>query len=294
MRPVKIITDSCSDLTLELREQYGIDYVFMNFVIDGKESVADLDWKEYSSHDFYNIMRSGKRIFTTQVPPEEFRRVFSKYAEKGYDIYYIGCSLKQSSSVNTGTKVAEEIMEQNPDMRIHCVNSLNASIGEGMLAIRAAELRDEGLGVDEIAKKMESCLNTVNEYCTVHSLDALKRAGRVKASAAFLGNLFGVKPIIISDKVGNQTPIKKVKGRQTSITEIISLLKNSVIESEKQWIYVVHADCPDEAKEVKTAIENEMPCLGVRTVCIGPIIGASIGPDAIGVFGFGKEVTFEG
>lgn len=294
MRPVKIITDSCSDLTLELREQYGIDYVFMNFVIDGKESVADLDWKEYSAHDFYDIMRSGKRILTTQVPPEEFRRVFSRYAEEGNDIYYIGCSLKQSSSVNTGAKVAEEIMEQYPDMRIHCVNSLNASIGEGMLAIRAAELRDEGLGVDEIAKRMEHCLNTVNEYCTVHSLDALKRAGRVKASAAFLGNLFGVKPIIISDKVGDQTPIKKVKGRQTSIAEIVSLLKDSVIEPEKQWLYVVHADCPDEAKEVKAAIEKEIPCLGVRTVYIGPIIGASIGPDAIGVFGFGKEVTFEG
>ena len=120
----------------------------------------------------------------------------------------------------------------------------------------------------------------------------MRRAGRVKGTAAFFGNLLGVKPIIISDADGVQTPIKKVKGRQNSITEIVNLLKESIVEPEKQTVYVVHADCPEEAEALKQRILAEIPCRDVFVNYIGPIVGASIGPDAIGVFAFGKPVTY--
>ena len=170
---------------------------------------------------------------------------------------------------------------------------MNACLGEGMLAIRAAEYRDAGMSAKEINDKIIAERKTVNEYLTVHSLDALKKAGRVKASAAFLGNLMGVKPIIIADKNGAQTPIKKVKGRQNSLNEIVKLLKESIIEPENQHIYVAHADCLEEAEAVKALILKEIPCKEVYVGYIGPIIGASVGPDAVTVFGFGREVTFE-
>lgn len=294
MKKVKIITDSCSDLSRDLREKYDIDYAKMFTEYEGKETPASLDWDIYSPGELYNVMRNGKRIFTTQVPVQEFKRVFGQYAAEGFDIVYIGCSSKQSGSVNTGYVVAKDMMAENPDVGIYVVDALNACMGEGILAIRAAEYRDKGMSAKEIFDQINKEVKTVNEYITVHSLDALKRAGRVKASAAFLGNLFGVKPILISDKNGDQVPIKKVKGRQTSLNEIANLLKESIVNPEEQTVYIVHADCEDEAKELEKLIKEQIPCRDTHVSYIGPIIGASIGPDAIGVFAFGKEITFVG
>ncbi len=110
MRPIKIITDSCSDLDRELREKYDIDYARMKTVYEGKEEWASLDFEYYTPQELYNIMREGKRVLTTQVPPEEFERIFTKYLDLGYDIIYIGCSLKLSGSVNTGMVVARKLL----------------------------------------------------------------------------------------------------------------------------------------------------------------------------------------
>ena len=293
MKQVKIITDSCSDLTPDLMEKYDIDYAQMNTVLDGKTSPASLAWTPGEVHEFYEIMRSGRRITTTQVPVEEFNRVFTKYIEAGQDIVYIACSSKQSGSVNTAHVLAEKLMKEHPERKIFCIDSLNASMGEGMLAFEAARLAEKDMSAEEINEKITAMRKIVNEYCTVHSLDALRRAGRVKATSAFFGNLMGVKPIIIADAVGAQSAFKKVKGRQNSFKEIVSLLKESIIDPENQTVYVLHADCTaEEVDQLKGLILSEIPCKEIYVGYIGPIIGASIGPDAVAIFGLGKEVTY--
>ena len=294
MTQVQILTDSCSDMPRTLREQFGIDYCKMMTVYHGEETPASLDWESYSPKELYDIMRNGERVLTTQVPPEEFRRVFTKYLEEGKDIVYVGCCVKQSSSVNTAAVVAKELLAKYPGRTIEVVDSLNSSMGEGMVAMKAAEFRDEGLTAARIAEKTRAIRNNVREYVTVHSLDALKRAGRVKASAAFFGNLFGVKPIIISDADGVQAGFKKVKGRETSIREIVNLLKETIVEPEKQTVYVLHADSAEDAEKLKQTVLENIPVKDVFVSYIGPIIGASIGPDALALFGFGQEVTFRG
>ena len=294
MRKVKIITDSCADLTAEQLERYNIDYAKMTTVYEGKETPARLTWTADEAHALYNIMRDGNRITTAQVSVEEFTRVFGIYLTLDMDILYIGCSSKQSGSVNTGFVVAKKLMEEYEGSRIVCVDSLNASMGEGMLAIEAAKMANVGASIDEIEKHVLSVRKNVNQYVTVHSLDALKRAGRVKGPAAFFGNLMGVKPILISDANGDQAAYKKVKGRQNSFEEIVAMLKSSIIEPENQVIYFTHADCSqDEVDSLVGLIKREIPCKGVEVGFIGPIIGASIGPDAVGIWGFGQEVTFK-
>ena len=294
MRKVKIITDSCADLTADQLERYNIDYAKMTTVYEGKETPAKLTWTAEEAHALYNIMRDGNRITTAQVSVEEFTRVFGIYITLGMDILYIGCSSKQSGSVNTGFVVAKKLMEQHEGSRIVCIDSLNASMGEGMLAIEAAKMANVGASIDEIEKHVLSVRKNVNQYVTVHSLDALKRAGRVKGPAGFFGNLMGVKPILISDANGDQAAYKKVKGRQNSFEEIVAMLKSSIIEPENQVIYFTHADCSqDEVDSLVGLIKREIPCKGVEVGFIGPIIGASIGPDAVGIWGFGQEVTFK-
>ena len=294
MRNVKIITDSCADLTAEQLTRHDIDYARMSTVYNGIESPALLTWSEDEVHTLYNIMRDGNRITTAQVSVEEFQRVFEEYLKQDMDIVYIGCSSKQSGSVNTGFVTAKKLMEKYEGSTIICIDSLNASMGEGMLAIEAAKLANDGASATEIEAHILAIRKKVNQYVTVHSLDALKRAGRVKGSAAFFGNLMGVKPIIIADANGDQAAYKKVKGRQKSFEEIVAMLKASIIEPEKQTIYMTHADCAkEEIDGLVELIKKEIPCRDVEIGYIGPIIGASIGPDAVGIWGFGQEVTYK-
>ncbi|MBQ6053459.1 MAG: DegV family protein [Clostridia bacterium] len=293
MRKLQIITDSCSDLTPELMERYHIDYAQMNTVYEGRTAPADLAWNEQDVHNFYNIMREGGRITTTQVPVEEFNRIFRKYLDEDCDIVYIGCSLKQSGSVNTASMLAKKLTEEYPGSTIRCINSLRASMGIGMLAIEAAKFAENCTTADETADYISTKLNNVHEFCTVNTLDHLKRAGRIKASSAFFGNLLGVKPIIVADADGEQAAYKKIKGRLSSLSEIVALLQEHITEAEKQTVYLAHADCNrEEIDELKEMIHRRIPCKDIYTGYIGPIIGASIGPDAVAVFAFGDEQTF--
>ena len=293
MRKVQIITDSCSDLTPELMQRYNIDYAQMTTVYEGKATPADLAWTNEDAHKFYNIMREGGRITTTQVPVEEFNRVFRKYLDKDCDIVYIGCSLKQSGSVNTASVLAKKLVEEYKGATIRCINSLHASVGEGILAIRAAEFAENGTTADEVADYITGMRCYAHQFCTAHTLDYLKRAGRVKASDAFFGNLFGVKPIVIADADGEQAAIKKIKGRAASLNELVALLKEHIIDPENQTVYIAHADCAvEEIEAMKNKVLSEINCKGVYVCTIGPIIGASIGPEAVAIGGFGDEQTF--
>ncbi|MBQ7504212.1 MAG: DegV family protein [Ruminococcus sp.] len=290
MEKVKIFTDSCSDLSKELRDKYDIEYVKMNTVYNGEEKEANLDWVEYTPQKFYDIMRNGERITTTQVPSQEFEAEFTKVLDQGYDIVYIGCSSKLSGSVEMGKVVAKDLLKKYPDRKIHCINSLNACMGEGALAVKASQFRAEGMNADEIAENVKGIRNNVNQYVTVHSLDALKRAGRVKATSAFFGNLLGVKPIIISNTEGDNIPIKKAKGRFNSMQEIVDLTVNNIVDPDNQCIYINHADSEEDAIELEKMLKEKLPNTETHIGYIGPIIGASIGPEALAIFSFGKNV----
>ncbi len=294
MRKIKIIADSCADMTKEMLEAYDVDYVKMSTFRDGVEYPALTTWTAEEVHDFYEYMRKGGRVTTAQVSMEEFTNVFTKYINEGYDIVYIGCSLKQSSSVNTGAVVAKKLMEENEGVRIECIDSRNSSLGIALLVEEASNMAKDGKSVDEIKERIEFLRQRVNQFVTVHSLTTLKKAGRVKGPAAFFGNLLGVKPILISDADGEQTAYKKVKGRQNSFNEIVTLMKEALKDNEDSKLYLVHADCAQEEVELLAKmVKEQIKCKEVEVGFIGPIIGGSVGPDTIGLYAIGAEVTFK-
>ena len=293
MKRIHIFTDSCADLGKDIRTEKNIDYLKMCTVTDGKEAPADLDFPTYTPKEMYDLMRNGKRILTTQVPMEEFRRGFTAAVEAGEAVIYIGCALPLSKSVETGTMIAKSIKETHPDAEIYCIDSVNCSLGEGLLTVYAAELRDAGKSAAEIVAAVEEKKYYINQYVTVGSLDMLRKAGRVKGSAAFFGNLLGVKPIIISDKNGQNMPIKKVKGRKSSIDELVALTKESVIDPASQTVFIGHADCSEDAEYLKEKLLSECGFAAAYTYFIGPIVGACIGPGALAVFSFGQKVEAE-
>ena len=289
---IKIYTDSCSDLGADIRAEYDIEYIRCATVRNGVETPADLDWPTYTPKELYDIMRAGERITTTQIMRDETEQRFTAEAEAGNTVIYIGCALPLSNSVNTAGVIARDLAAKYPDSKIYTINSTNSCLGEGMLTVYAAQLRNEGKSAEEIVAAVEEKKYEVNQFATVESLDMLKKAGRVKGSAAFFGNLLGVKPIIISDKNGQNVPIKKVKGRKTSLDELVNLTKEAVIDPASQTVFIAHADCAENAAYLREKLMSEIGFKDAYVNFIGPIIGSSIGPGAICAFCFGKKMEF--
>ena len=293
MREFVIFADSTCDLTKEMREKYNIDYTPMNYIVDEKEYVASLDWESHPVREFYDLMRNGKRVFTTQVPQNVYQEKFESAIKDGKDVLYISCSSALSGSINIARTVTEQLKEQYPDAGIFCVDSLISSLGQGHLVITAAQKRDEGLSAEETAKYIESIKLKVNQAGTVDSMEYLRRAGRIKASKAFFGNLFGVKPIIISDIKGQNFADKKVKGTQNARAAIAEDIVNAA-DGNYDTLYISHADCIESAEAIKEEVLKRAPFKNVVFSVIGPIVGASVGPGTVIAFCYGKEVTIEG
>ncbi|MCF0143221.1 MAG: DegV family protein [Parasporobacterium sp.] len=294
MKDFTIFGDSTCDLTEEYRSEAGIEYLEMKFSIDDREYSADLDWKEMSPKEFYDTMRSGKRITTTQVPMETFERKFTDAITAGKDILYISCSSALSKSVNAGMVAARELMEKYPETRIRIVDSLESSFGQGLMLLKAAALRKEGKSVDETADIMEAEKLTYQQCGTVEKLDYLKRAGRVTASSAFFGNIIGIKPIIISDALGQNYAIKKVKGAGAAKEAVVQYVAENIVDSENQYIYLAHADAKETAEAYSRLITEKINCKGTVYGNIGPIVGASVGPGTIICYFVGKSIDIKG
>ena len=261
MNKFEIFVDSTSDMFTELRKEYDIDYVSMNIVVKGEEKKASLDWDIYTPKEFYDWMRDGIKITTTLVPLEVFIEKWTKVLEEGKDVLYISCSSALSGSVNVGRNARDMLLEKYPNRKI------------------------------EIIEKEKLCYN---QFCTVATLDYLKRAGRIKAGKAFFGNIFGVKPIIISDAKGNNYAWKKAKGRRQSLLDLVQYTKENIVDPENNIVFVVHADCIEDAEFLKEHIINEIHPKEVRIDYLGPIIGSTTGPGTVATFFYGKEVTIVG
>ena len=293
MKDFVIFGDSVCDLDTATRNQFGIEYVAMNFSVDDEEFVASLDWTKEEAKQHYNLMRDGKRIFTTQVPKTVFYDAFKSAIGEGKDVLYISCSSALSASIKTAVLVAEELKAEYPDAGIFCVDSLISSLGQGFLLLEAAKKRSEGKSAQETAQYIENIRLKVNQCGTVESMEYLRRAGRVKASKAFFGNLFGVKPIIISDIKGQNYAYKKVKGTTNARIAIAEHIKDAA-DGNYETLYISHADCEEDAIKLRDEILKIADFKEVKLGYIGPIVGASVGPGTVIAFCYGKEVTIEG
>lgn len=286
-----ILVDSTADLGKDMREKYDIDYAAMNYVLDEKEYEASLDWKSHSAKEFYDLMRKGKIFKTTQVPGPVYEAKFQECFDKGEDVLYISCSSALSGSINMAKMVAEEFTDDHPDMKIICVDPLISSLGQGYLAIKASELRAEGKTIEEVAKYIEDNRLKVHQIGVVADLKFLKQSGRVTATSAFFGNIFDVKPILISDTKGQNLAVKKIKGYKNALIETAVDVKNEAIDPASQTLFISHADCPEDAEFWKNEIMKQCTFKDCYISNIGPIVGASVGPGTMIAFYLGDEVT---
>lgn len=289
MNKVQIITDSLCDLDSVTRKEKGIDYLKMGVSYEGKDLPASLEWDEYSVDELYGTLRRGVRVFTSQVPPEDITNKFESYLKDNIDIVYIACSASLSASVTSAAEIAKGLKEKYPQASVYCVESLSSTVGQGMLTIEAAACRDKGMSAKEICDYITDKRNYVVHWTTVDDLQYLKRAGRVKATAAFFANVLNLKPVMTSDMNGMNLAYVKVKGRKKAIATLIEHIEAEVINPEEQIVYISHADSYEDALLMKEEVMKRVKFKDCYINYMGPILGASAGPGSLGIFCFGKD-----
>lgn len=294
MRKFVIVTDSCSDLNKALRQQYDVDYIPMHLTINGeRDTIADLDFEEIPYKEYFQMLRDGVRIKTAQITAMEYKQAFRKYLEQDCDILSISCSSALSASIKASQAAREELLQEFPEAKIYCIDSLNACFGLGILCMIASDMRRDGKTIDEVAAWLEENKLKSNQECTVEKLTYLKNAGRVSAAKAFFGGLLNKKPIIISDAIGQNHAIETVKGRRASMERLAERVFERYEDHPYQKVVICHADDQAAAEEFRAVIEAKFQGkeLNIHMDKIGPIIGTSAGPGTIAIYFIGKEVT---
>ena len=282
-----IFTESTSDLTPALIEAADLRVLPMAFTLDGKDYRNYPDGREMSSHDYYEKLRAGSLCTTSQVTMLEFQQAFTPVLEAGQDILYLAFSSGLSGTYQSGCIAAEELKEKFPGRRIVCVDSLQASMGEGLFCYLVGKKRCQGADLDTAADYARQIAPQVCAWFTVDDLMFLKRGGRVSSAAAVAGTLLGIKPVLHVDEEGHLIPKEKVRGRRASLDALVKHFEATALDKTGGTVFISHGDCADDARYVI----DKLRALGVREIemgDIGPVIGAHSGPGTVALFWLGS------
>lgn len=286
----KLVTDNMADLPREYLREHNVDFMALSYILDGEEygKERELDYK-----DFYGMMRNGKMPTTSQVNPEEAKVFFEECIRENDQILYIAFSSGLSGTFNSGRIAAEEIMEEHPDVKIAVIDSLAASLGEGLLVHKAVKLRDQGKTLEETVEWLESHrLNLVHAF-TVDDLFHLHRGGRVSRTAAILGTLVSIKPKLHVDDEGHLILIGKVRGRRKSLDSLVDYMEEKMgswmQENKEDYVFISHGDALEDAEYVKKRIQERFGMEHFLINNVGPVIGAHSGPGTIALFFMGES-----
>jgi DegV family protein with EDD domain len=283
----KIITDSTIDMSKKMADEMAVDALPLLFSIDGEE-YKDNFGADMDPHIFYEKVREGKMPTTTLVNTERFLIHFRSYLEHGTDIVYIAFSSALSGTCQCAMQAAAQLKEEFPERGIYIIDSLCASMGEGLLVWQATKLRDGGMGAPELADWLEKNKLRIVHWFTVDDINHLRRGGRISATQALLGSLMKIKPVMHVDNEGRLVPMEKVMGRKKSLTTIVDNLVNQYDGTVKE-VFISHGDVPEEAHAVELMIKERLPDVEVRAHTVGPVVGAHSGPGTMAVFCFGKS-----
>ena len=282
-----IFTESTGDLTPALIEAADLRVLPMAFTLDGKDYRNYPDGREMPAHDYYEKLRGGSLCTTSQVTMLEFQQAFTPVLEAGQDILYLAFSSGLSGTYQSGCIAAEELKEKFPGRRIVCVDSLQASMGEGLFCYLVGKKRCQGADLDTAADYARQIAPQVCAWFTVDDLMFLKRGGRVSGAAAVAGTLLGIKPVLHVDEEGHLIPKEKVRGRRASLDALVKHFEATALDKTGGTVFISHGDCADDARYVI----DKLRALGVSDIEmgeIGPVIGAHSGPGTVALFWLGS------
>lgn len=282
-----IFTDSACDINPELLSEWGIPARSLTFRFENDE-------KEYSNNDmdvktFYNRMRAGGVAKTAAVNVEAFAEGFEEILKEGNDILYLGFSSGLSTTFNSARLAANQLSENYPDRKIIVVDTLSASAGFGLLLYLTLQKKNEGATLEEAAEYAKSLVFKLCHWFTVDDLVYLKRGGRISPTAAFVGNMLGIKPVLHMDNEGHLINMYKVRGRKTAVAALADEYGKLAEDKEGGTVFISHADCMNDVNELKNLLKTRYNADVQIVTDVGPVIGAHAGPGTLALFFIGRE-----
>ncbi|SDC28350.1 EDD domain protein, DegV family [Pelagirhabdus alkalitolerans] len=282
---VQIIADSACDLTDQDYKDYHIERVSLSVLLDGE---TYQDGQTISAKTIYDSMRDGKAPKTAQAAPEDFKRVFMKYAEENKPCLYLGFSSELSGTYQSATIAAQEVQDQYPNWQLQLVDTKCASLGYGLVVLRAAKLALENHSLEEITAKSRYNAEHTEHIFTVDDLEYLYRGGRVSKSAAFVGTLLKIKPLLHVDD-GKLIPLEKIRGSKKVLSRMVDLMDDRGGDFSNQTIGISHGDALDKAEQLRDMIQERFDVAGVEIRMVGSTVGAHSGPGTLALF-FSNDV----
>ena len=282
----QIITDSGCDLPNDMLQQLGLKMVSLSLHFRGEtlaDSVSD------DTKAFYDAMRSGEVASTSAVNPDGWATVMEPVLAGGQDVLVIAFSSGLSTTYQSAVIAANELAEKYPNQKIRVVDSLCASLGQGLLCWYACKKRDEGLSLEELTDWLEEHKLNLCHWFTVDDLVYLKRGGRVGAATALVGTLLNIKPVLHVDNEGHLISVSKVRGRKASIQAMADQMAKLALPGENDFISICHGDCREDAELLAEMLKER---LGVKEVFIGytgAVIGSHSGPGTLALFFLGSQ-----
>ncbi len=281
-----IITDSASDLSPERAKEYGVSLIPLTVTVEGSDPVPDT---EADKKELYAELRAKKSATTSAINYEAALEAIGAEVGAGNDVLYIGFSSGLSSTASTGILVCKELSEQYPDRKVYGVDSLCASLGEGLLVYLAAKKRDSGASIEEVRDYVEDTKLHLCHWFTVDDLFFLKRGGRVSAATAVVGSMLSIKPVMHVDNEGHLINVGKARGRKASLEALVNKMAETAVDPASQTVFICHGDCIEDAEYTANLIRER---LGVKDIMIdytGAVIGSHSGPGTLAIFFLGTH-----
>lgn len=283
-----IITDSTTDLSREMIDELDITVLPLTYIINGEEHDDKPVVTGKKIKNFYQMVRAGSKASTSQINQAQFDDVFTPYLEQGKDVLYIAFSSGLSGTYSQAVASADALNLKYAN-KVVVVDSLCASLGEGLLVYYAATMRNSGKTINEIANWLEENKLHLCHWFTVDDLNHLKRGGRVSPTVAIIGTMLGIKPVLHVDNEGHLINVSKVRGRRQSLDALVDKTVSTITNPEEQVIFISHGDCIEDAEYVAGAIQKKLDIKDIKINFIGPVIGAHSGPGTVAVFFLGTE-----
>lgn len=295
----RIYVDSAANLPAAVAKKYNINVISFVNEVNGEmltcfDPALTPEEEREKGHDYYEAVRNGAKIKTGLVNTEQFTDHFREALDNGEDVICVDLSKNISGTFNAARIAAEALQEEYPDRVIRVVDSLNASLAQGILAIYASELRSKGMDAAKTADLLEGAVLSMNGVFTVEDLKYLAHTGRINSTTALIGNVLSIKPILRGSAEGYIVQFSKGIGRKKTLNTLIDLVCNNVVHPEKQILGIAHADAYEESLYVMEKITERTQVRGFINTSYDYCTGSHVGPGTIALFFMGADRELKG
>ena len=284
-----ILTDSSADLGADMVQQLDVQVLPLSFTIQDTTYRNYPDNREMEPAAFYAMLRQGELATTSALNVAQYTDALEPLLQAGKDVLVLAFSSGLSATYNSSRLAVEELKEKYPDRKLYTVDTLCASLGQGLLVYLAVKEREKGKSIEEVRDWVEAHkLNLCHQF-TVDDLHFLKRGGRISATTAVLGSMLQIKPVLHVDDEGHLINIAKARGRAASLKALVDKMEITAIDPKDQIVFISHGDCLADAEMVAQMVKDRMGVQQVYINYVGPVIGAHSGPGTLALFYVGTE-----